>query len=204
MKLLGFVIFIASLVLTGSCNMTNVTGIRGSGNAKTENRNLSGFRQIKAGGAIKLDVAAGKDFSVSVETDDNLLEYITTEVSGDTLVIGSKGKISQSSMISVKVSMPELVDLDVSGASTAIVSSVKTDALQLTASGASKIKIDGEVKNLESDASGASGIDAENLPAENAKAEASGASSVTVNAVNQVDAISSGASTVTYTGIRKT
>ncbi len=73
-------------------------------------------------------------------------------------------------------------------------------ALQLQASGASKIKIDGEAKTLETNSSGASGIDAENLVADNAKAEASGASSVTVNAVNNVEAIASGASTVTYAG----
>jgi len=200
MKLLGFVIFIASLIVSSACNMANVTGIRGSGNAKTETRNLSGFKQIKAGGAIKLEVAAQKDFGVSVETDDNLLEYITTEISGDTLIIGSKDRISPTSAIKVAVSMPELTGMDISGASTATVSSVKTDSLELTASGASKIKINGQAQTLEADASGASGIDAENLPAENAKAEASGASSVTVNAVNHVDAISSGASTVTYTG----
>ncbi len=200
MKLLGFVIFTVALVIANGCNTSKFTGIRGSGNAKTETRNLSDFKQIKAGGAIKLEIAAQKDFGVSVETDDNLLEYITTEVSGDTLVIGSKGNISPSSMISIKVSMPELVDLDISGASTATVTGVRSDSLQLQASGASKIKIDGEAKTLETNSSGASGIDAENLVADNAKAEASGASSVTVNAVNNVEAIASGASTVTYAG----
>ena len=66
MKLLGFVVFMASLVLAGSCNMSKFTGIRGSGNAKTETRNLSGFKQIRAGGAIKLEVAAQKNFGVSL------------------------------------------------------------------------------------------------------------------------------------------
>ncbi|MDQ3490887.1 MAG: DUF2807 domain-containing protein, partial [Acidobacteriota bacterium] len=132
MKLLGFVIFIASLSVSSACNMANVTGIRGSGNAKAETRNLSGFKQIKAGGAIKLEVAAQKDFGVSVETDDNLLEYITTEISGDTLIIGSKDRISPTSAIKVAVSMPELTGMDISGASTATVSSVKTDSLELT------------------------------------------------------------------------
>jgi len=198
MKLFTFVI-IAVLLSGSACNMTNLTGIRGSGNAKTETRNLSGFKGIKAGGAVKLEVAVQKDFGVTVETDDNLLEYITTEVSGDTLIIGSKDRISPT-LISVKVSMPELTGLDVSGATTAMVNGAKTDSLKLEASGASKVKIDGEVKTLEIDASGASGIDAENLLAENAQAEASGASSSIVNASNQVEAIASGASTVTYMG----
>lgn len=200
MKLSGLLIFIALLIVADGCNMSSITGIRGSGNAKTEMRNLSGFKKIKAGGAINLQVGAQKDFGLTVEADDNLLEHITTVVSGDTLIIGSQGKISPTSEIKINVWLPELVDLEISGASTATVTGINTDSLKLEASGASKIKIDGEVKTLETDASGASGIDAENLKAENAHAEASGASSVTVNAVNQIDAIASGASTVAYTG----
>ena len=95
--------------------------------------------------------------------------------------------------------MPELINLDLSGASTANVSGEKTDSLKLNATGASKIKIDGEVKSVEALASGASGIDAENLKVENAKANASGASKITVSPTGDLDAEASGASSVNYT-----
>lgn len=193
----------ASIAATFGCggmNINNVSGIKGSGNLKTETRNVSGFKKIKAGGVVKLDVAVQKDFSMSIETDDNLLTHVTTEVNGDTLVIGSKENISPSSAINIKISMPDLIDLDLSGASTGTITAVKTDALEVELSGASKIKLDGEVKSFTARASGASNLDAENLRAENAEADSSGASTVAVTAANEANLSASGASTVIYTG----
>ncbi len=76
----------------------------------------------------------------------------------------------------------------------------KIDSLKLNAGGASKIKINGEAKKLESETSGASEIDAEKLKVEDAETEASGASSVTVSSANELKANASGASSVYYTG----
>ena len=175
-------------------------GAQGSGTAKTEQRTISGFSKIEAGSAVHLEITAQKDFAVSVEADDNLLPIIKTDASGDTLKIYSEGKFSPRTKINIKISMPELKGLDLSGASNAVVTNAKTDALDLEASGASKIKIDGAAKELKSRASGASGIDAESLTVENADAEASGASSTTVSATNELTADASGASTIYYAG----
>jgi putative autotransporter adhesin-like protein len=200
MKLFSFLMIALMAAAFGCSRINNATGVRGSGNLKTENRTLSGFTKIKAAGAVQLDITPKGDFSVSVETDDNLLEHLTTEVSGDTLVISTKGDVSSSTAVKIRISMPELKDVDLSGASTATIAGIKTDKLDLTASGASKIKIDGEVRSLEAEASGASGIDAENLRVENADADSSGASTITVNAANDAKLTASGASTVVYVG----
>ena len=204
MKKFGLIVFFVALSIglfsTINCSVGNFGGTKGSGNAKSEKRNLSGFKQIESGGAIALEVVAQKDFSVEIEADDNLLPLIKTEVSGDTLKISATDKISSKTKIIVKISMPELTSLVVSGASGAIVSNVKTDSLKLEASGASKIKINGEANFLESDASGASGIDAEGLMVNDADIEASGASNTTVSAADNLKADASGASTIYYTG----
>ena len=207
MKKFGFIVFAAALAIglmfSANCGIggfKNMTGIQGSGTAKSEQRNVSGFSKIEAGGAMNIEITAQGDFSVTVEADDNLLQYIKTETRGDTLKIYSEGKISPKTKMNVKISMPDIEGLDVSGASNAVVSNVKTDSLELNASGASKIKIEGEAKDLDSDASGASKIDAENLRVENAKVEASGASSSTVSATGELKADASGASSIYYTG----
>lgn len=204
MKKLGLIVFMSALSIglffaTG-CNVGNLTGVQGSGNPKSEKRNVSGFKEIEAGGAIALEIDANKDFSVEVEADDNLLPLIKTEVDGNTLKISTEDGISTKNKIIVRISMPELISLDVSGASGAVVSNLKTDSLKLEASGASKIKISGEANNLESNANGASGIDAEGLSVNDADVEASGASSTTVSAANNLKADASGASTILYTG----
>lgn len=207
MKKLTLVVFTAalsiSLILAGGCGFgrfSKLKGVQGSGTAKIERREVSGFSKIEAGGAVNLTIRTQNDFDVSIEADDNLLRYIKTEVDGDTLKIYSEGSISTKNNINVKILMPEIKSLNVSGASAAVVSNVKTESVELTASGASKIKIDGSAKDLESDASGSSKIDAENLTVENAEAETSGASSSTISASNDLKLDASGASSIYYTG----
>lgn len=208
MKKLSLAIFISALAcgltFSAGCGLSGIKNfggaVEGSGNVKTETRNVGGFDKVEAGGAVKVEITAQKDFSVIVEADDNLLASIKTEISGDTLKIYSEDRISPKTNISVKISMPEIVGLEVSGASSGNVSNVKSDLIELSASGASKIKIDGEVIKLTADASGASKIDAENLKAEDADVDASGASSATVLATEQLDLNASGASKISYVG----
>jgi len=202
--LIGFAVALSiGLIFANGCgfgSFSNYKGVRGSGTVKSEERNLTGFSKIEASSAVTLDITAQKDFGVSVKADDNLLEHIKTEVDGDTLKIFPKGGVSTKNKISIKISMPELTGLDVSGASTAVVSNVSTDKLDLTASGASKIKIQGRANELNADASGASRIDAENLAVENADVKAIGASDSTISTANELNADASGASSIYYTG----
>lgn len=207
MKKFGLIVFILALsiglVFSTNCsfgNFKDLSGIQGSGTAKTETRNVSDFDKVEASGAINVEITIEKDFSVSVEADDNLLANIKTEVSGDTLKIFSEDRISAKTRINVRISMPAIERLEISGASNGTVANVKSGALELKASGASKIRIDGEAKTLEADASGASSIDAESLRVEDANIEASGASKAIVSATNNLEVDASGASKITYVG----
>lgn len=207
MKKIGLIVFTFALAIglafSINCSFggfSNLSGVQGSGTSKSETRNVSGFTKIDAGGAINVEVAVQKDFSVVVEADDNLLTNIKTEVSGDTLKIYSEDRISPKTRIKVLVSMPAIEGLDVSGASSGSVAGVNADSLELKASGASKIKIDGTAKELNADASGASTIDAENLKVEDADVEASGASKAVVTATNDLKVDASGASKISYVG----
>ncbi len=207
MKKFGLIIFatalIIGLIFSGGCGFSsfkNFSGVQGSGTAKSEQRNVSGFSKIDAGGAVNLEITTQGNFGVTVEADDNLLQYIKTDVSSGTLKIYSEGRISPKTGINIKISMPELSGLDISGASKANVANAKADSLELKASGASKIKIEGVAKSVKTDASGASSIDAENLRVENADVDSSGASKVTVSPSNDLSADASGASSIYYTG----
>jgi hypothetical protein len=207
MKKLGLMVFISALLIGSTFSnifsfgsFSGFGGVRGSGISKTETRNVTGFNKIDASGAINLEIAVQKDFNVTVEADDNLLANIKTEVSGGILKIYTEDRISIKTRINVRISMPAIEGLEISGVSRADVTNVKSDSLELRASGASKVRIDGEVRTLEADASGASAIDAEGLRAENADVDASGASKATVNATNDLQVDASGASKITYVG----
>jgi hypothetical protein len=215
MKKVKVIIFIAALVIgvmvakvfgavlgfgLPNVSFSVFSCIKGSGVAKVEKRELSGFKQIETSGIINLEVTAQKDFSVEVETDDNLLEYVVTEVKGDTLKIYTKKNISPKTKIRVVVAMPDLTGIDVSGVSKVNAQNIKTESFNLDMSGASKVELNGEANNLTIDSSGASKINAENLKVTNAAIDVSGASHVTVNATEEIKAEASGASKVSYLG----
>jgi hypothetical protein len=215
MKKIGFIIFIVAIIIGvtfanffswGKTSAkffsfsVNFGGVQGSGNVQNEKRSVAEFNAIEVGGIFEVEVVAQKEFSVEVEADDNLLQFIRTEVKGGTLEISTEKKISPRGRIHVRVSAPDIESLQVSGASKLSLANLKNDSLKVDASGASKIKVDGETKNLEIELSGASKIEAEALKAENVNVAGSGASCASVNVSGDLKADLSGASKVTYAG----
>jgi predicted DNA binding CopG/RHH family protein len=207
MKKIGLLVFISALsiglIFSANCSFgsfNNFVSIQGSGTSKSEIRDVSGFSRVDASGAVNVEIDVQKNFSVVVEADDNLLANIKTEVQGDTLKIYSEDRISTKMRINVRISMPALEALEITGASSSIVSNVKSDSLELKAIGASKIKIAGEAQTLTADANGASSIDAESLIVKDAEVEANGASKATINAMRNLQVDASGASKISYLG----
>lgn len=214
MKKLGIIIFIIALIagiFFGSIfsygksfgnlfSFSIFKTVSGSGNVQTEQRNVGEFKSIDISGAFTVEIVAQKDFAVEVEADDNILPLVKTEVEDGVLKIEREGHFSGHSKVSIRVSAPNIENLEVSGASKVSVNDLNNDFLNLDVSGASKIDIRGKTTRLKMDLSGASNIDAENLMAENVSVEASGASKVGVFVSNELYADVSGASRVNYSG----
>lgn len=217
MKKVGLIIFILALTLglvfANVFSFGNTTtrffsfsikeGVSGSGNVTTEKRDAADFQAVEVGGVFEVEIVAQKDFSVEIEADDNLLSLIKTEVRGGVLKLETEKRISTKNPIRVRISAPNIEDLDVSGASKVSLANLKNENLQIDSSGASKIIVKGETENLTVDVSGASKIDAENLKSENASIDASGASKVNVLVVNELKSDASGASSIIYSGSPK-
>ena len=114
-----------------------------------------------------------------------------------------EGRLSCNNGLKVRISAPEINQIDASGASKVNLSDLKNSELRVDTSGASKINLSGETAQLFVEVSGASSVDAENLKAETADVNTSGASRVSTFAVNDLRAHASGASKVVYSGSPK-
>ena len=215
MKKIGIIIFAAALVLGvvlanafsfGRVGYkffnvsVNFGGVQGSGKVATEQRNVSDFSKVDAGGVFQVEIVAGKEYSVEVQADDNLLPLIRTEVRGGTLQISSEKRFNTRNDIKVRITAPNIEGIEASGASKVNASAIKGESLDIDTSGASKVSIAGETRQLNIQVSGASTIDASNLNAVDADVDASGASKVSVNATGNLKAEASGASSVNYSG----
>jgi hypothetical protein len=196
----ALLIFIAFLISLGAnCDIAKTNDKKASPNYTSEPRDDFGFRQIKAGNNVILIVSVQEEFAVTVEGEKELLGEVKTKTEGETLVISTSGKISPGKKIRLRISMPELLGLELWGASEATVTNVKSDSIKLQIGGSSTLQISGETKSLTAAANGASKIDAENLKTENADVKTAGTSEITVSAANDLTAEALGASTVYYT-----
>lgn len=214
MKKLGFAIFIVTILIgvafanlfsfgraSGKVfNFSFGSSIKGSGVAATEVRELSGFNAVDVGGVFQVEITAGKDHRVEIEADDNLLQYIRTEVNGHVLKLSTSESIKPHDPIRVRIWAPSIEDLDASGASKVSLIGINNSDLTVDISGASKIKLEGETRSLSIDASGAAAVDAENLKSENANVDASGASHISVFVTGSLVSEASGASKIKYAG----
>lgn len=215
MKKIGFLVFIFALIAgvtiaglfswgKASAKFFNINfeigGVKGSGNLGSESRDLKGFKAIDVSGVFNVEVVSQKDFGVQVEADDNLLQYIRTEVNDGVLTISTTKRIKSTNGLKIKISAPDIEKIEASGVAKINVTDVKNSVFSVSTSGASKIELAGETDKLVIDVSGASKIEAENLKARAANIDSSGASKISVFATESVRADASGASKITYTG----
>lgn len=190
-----------SLLLTGCGYVNKMTkGITGSGVRKSEKRDVAPFTSVDVSGAFEVEIAAGKDRSLELEGDDNLLPMVTTEVSNGKLSVGSQKSFSVKRPVRVRITTPDLEELTASGANDVTLSGVKNDRLRIDTSGASKIRATGETKTLDIEMSGASSVDTQDLHAQKVTVDSSGAGHASVYASEELNAEASGASSITYTG----
>jgi hypothetical protein len=209
----------AAVAIIAALLFTSCMGVNGSGNIVTEQRKITGhFTKISAKDGLEVYITQGGMASVSVETDDNLLRHIKTEVSGGVLKIYTDKSLHTSSKNVVSITLPTLEGVEASGgtsikgntvfkANTLVLDAgggsnidINTEAKKITldASGGSSSTIKGSVASLNIDASGGSSVDAGGLIADTADVDGSGGASVTVNAVNKLTADASGGSSINY------
>lgn len=215
MKKLGIIVFVVAVAIgvvfancfsfgrmgQGLFNVSvNFNGVKGSGNVTSEKRDVSGFDSVDVSGVFQVEITSGKDFSVEVQADDNLLPLISTDISGNTLKIQMDKKVETKNGIIVRISAPNIESIEASGVAKVNAADIKNESLSIDSSGASRVVVTGETSELKIDVSGATNVDAQNLKAANANVDAGGASRVQVNVANELHAEASGASRIVYSG----
>jgi len=199
-----------------------VNTVRGSGNVVTEAREVSGFESVALSGVGQVIITQGDEESLTIETDDNLMRYIETEVRNGRLELGlARNTIPiPSQSIIFRVSVVDLTGLDSSGAGSFEIGKLDTDRLKVTLSGAGDVGIDslratdlavtisgagdvevgGQVEAQEIDMSGLGRYSAPDLESQKASVRISGAGGAVVWAQDTLDVEISGAGNVEYYG----
>jgi len=219
-------IWLALIVLIAAslaCDIPlGVRTVRGSGNVVTEERQVSGFDSVALSGVGRVVITQGDEEALTIETDDNLMRYIETEVRNGTLELRlARNTIPiPSQSIVFRVSVVDLTSLDSSGAGSFEIGKLDTDRLKVTLSGAGDIGVDslyatdlevaisgagnieltGQVEAQEIDLSGLGSYNAPDLESQAASVRISGAGNTVIWVLDTLDVTISGAGNVEYFG----
>jgi hypothetical protein len=181
--------------------LTACTLVRGSGEIVTETREVSNYHRISLSGSGDVIVNQGEQESLTIETDDNVMKHITSEVRDGTLhlSIEENTAIFPTRLI-FTVGVEDLTDLSISGSGSIRADGIETERLNSRISGSGEIELDGVASRQDVDVSGSGEYKAGNLRSENVKVSVSGSGNVTVWATETLDSSISGSGSVDYFG----
>ncbi len=227
-KIFDLLILISLLSLIGCDDLItdfddngNRNTIRGSGRLISIQEDFTDFNSIEISHTFQADVVIGNNYSVRLQIDDNLRQYLVSEKHDNKIFLGLEGNNNYNDItLKAEITMPHLRSISGSGATGFNVNGLDTDDnfyidlsgashvkghfntgnLTINLSGASVVEISGKGKNLSIESSGASLIKMINFESTGATIEASGASysEFFVNGILNADV--SGASTLKYKG----
>ncbi|MGY6647254.1 head GIN domain-containing protein [Wenyingzhuangia sp. IMCC45574] len=223
---LGFLFF--SLLISCQFDIHNsfsgrINGkrIKGNKNVITEEREVTAaFNKISVSQGIKLYVKLDEQASIHVEADENLHEYIKTEINNGALKIYVDGFISSSKAKTVYVALPTINSIKASSGSAAqsenllmsndlhLTSSsgasikVNVDALKLFAdsSSGSSIRIKGTSDSFNSESSSGGSIHSYELISKKATARASSGSTIRLQVTDELRPKASSGASIRYKG----
>jgi len=218
-KVIVFITGILFLTSFSSC-IFNFNGIKGNGEIKKESRTINDFSEIEISGVYKVYLTQGTSNSLTLEGDENLMQYITTKNEGNNLIIDSKENLNPTNDIIIYLSFVNLESIDLSGACEVVsqgqlkfdnleiegsgacefTMDMNADKVDFDVSGASEMRLSGKANQVKIDGSGAIEIKAFDFVINDCDVELSGASKAKVNVVHNLSIDLSGASSFTYKG----
>lgn len=219
-SLRSLTITIVILGLTSSIQGQFWKTVEGHGHVVTKERKTDSFTGLKVSSGIDVYLKQGNNETVTVEADENLHEYILTEVRGGVLNVYSEYNIRSADKKRVYVTMKEVNSIKTTSAGDVYGESpINSDELELSASSAGNIKLEvtakkvdldisssgditltGETDKLRANLSSAGDLNAYDLKSREADISVSSAGDAEVNVSERITARASSAGDVNYRG----
>jgi hypothetical protein len=174
--------------------------IHGDNIKTTEKRQIAAFHAIDIRGAFDVDIQNQPVQKLTITTDKNLLPHIVTRVKKGTLFIYADRSICTKLSLALNITGSDIKKIKSSGANDISYSKIQTKALKIIMDDAGEILLSGKTKTLIASLSDAVDMEATNLHAEEVQISTSGAGDAVVYASKKLNAIVTGAGTVTVHG----
>jgi hypothetical protein len=194
--------------------------VNGNNKVVTKEREAGTFDGLRVSSGVDVYLKQGDKEAIKVEADENLHEYILTDIEGGVLRVYTEVNFRDAEVKKVYVTMKNVKSVKASSAGDIIgESAIKTDEIEINASSAGDIKLEvyadrietgisssgditlkGEADILEADLSSAGNLNAYDLKVREADISVSSAGDADVNVTEKLKAHASSAGDVHYSG----
>ncbi len=186
-----------------ACSVAGLGGVRGSGSISYETRDVGSFDQVAVAGSARVFITQGAAPSLVVEVDDNLMEYVRTEVDGFTLHLGFGGAVggyAPTQTLTFRLTVRRLRGLELDGAGSIEATDIDAARLEVDLNGSGRIRLTGQVQEQDVTINGAGIYDATGTESETARVRVNGSGTATVWTSDTLDARLSGSGRIGYYG----
>jgi len=174
--------------------------VSGSGNLVRQARSVATFNRITSDGPAKLEIAVGPRLSVEVETDDNVVGFITTDSRGGRLRIGAEGSFCVGRPPRVRITVPSLAAIDMRASGDARIDGLTGGNLDVTITGSSDVTPAGQLDRVGINVNGSGDVDLNSLRARFVDATVNGSGEVDLGSASLVSATVNGSGSIYYSG----
>jgi len=223
-KLLSLAAVITFLVVLSGCNVFfgGTNAITGTGSMTTRSIDASNFTGIYLDGVFNVTMNESPNFSVSLTMQENLFDYLETDVSGGTFNVSfSRGiSIQTGNTPSLVINAPVISNIVISGAAdltnqgtitasnltisvhgaSDISLNIDVNSLDIIVEGAGNANLTGNAGDVNIRVDGAGDINAEFLESLHATVLVNGAGNVRVGVIETLDVELNGIGSVQYFG----
>jgi len=196
--------------------------VKGNGELKTETRKTEDYDGVSLGGFFEIVLIKGKEGNIKVEAEENLLQYIVTEVKRGTLQVNvEKGynlKTTRRITVTVPVQEIEKVSLGGSGnikgdlllkadefsvsigGSGNIGLNIDAENVKTSVAGSGDIELSGKASSIKCSIAGSGTIKAYDLEVDSVKASIAGSGDIRISVKNSIKATVAGSGNIYYKG----
>ena len=222
MKKIFYLTVALIIIVLSSCSFPGMFSVRPEGEYISKDINPESFSSVSVASGFQLILTQDSVQSMSVETYENIFQYLEIEIVDSTLFISTKDGVNFSGQPNVKIHIttPVLDELSLSGGSRAefvnewkgeefeaslsggsrIFGMINLKSFELELSGGSRSELNGVVEKFSLNASGGSKSRHLDLLTRNCEALVSGGTSLEISVSDTLDVNCSGGSRVKYKG----
>ena len=205
-----------------ACENSSWTCLRGNGIIEKETRVLQYYNGVVTEGEYEIFYIPDTSYYVVLETDQNLIPYIRTRISGNTLIVdnGTRKCLRSEYPIRVFVHTPEIqlmslagsglisadfiysdeLRLEISGSGLIDIAEVDVLDLKVLITGVGDVKLRGNTDIAEYTITGTGNISAQDLLSNICVAEISGSGTIYWHAGKHLEAVITGSGNIYYRG----